>query len=130
VTDLLDEIEDRLLTDNVGGGATGFDILKTFLPPDPDQVIVLFESAGDPPGTTIAADRPGFQVRVRGKELEYEVARAKLKEAFDSLHLFTGNLLGVYYVSIMATGSAFPLGYDKSDRPEVAQNYIAMRSRA
>lgn len=127
---LLDEIGTHLVNQGIVGGATGWTLAKAHMPPDPDQVVALFETPGlapFPPG--IELDKPGIQVRVRAARKRYDLARSKLAEVYAALHGFTGNLSLNYYVMILALSSALPLGEDTNERPEIAQNYIVYRSR-
>ncbi|MFN3925041.1 MAG: minor capsid protein [Pseudarthrobacter sp.] len=111
-------------------GATGWILAKSYLPPDPDKVVLLVETGGAPPGTRITADFPTFQVRVRGEPHGYEEARTKLGEIQGVLHKAQGVLGGAYFVFVLAATGPLDLGIDRqTNRPEIAQNYRAMRSR-
>lgn len=127
---LLEDLGTQLTGLGLVGGGSGWTLAKGFLPPDPDQVVALFETPGLAPEAAVDLDRPGFQVRVRGHRKEYDVARVKLEAIYAALHKLTGTLSGNYYVSILATGGALPLGEDRNERPEIAQNYLCQRSRA
>lgn len=126
---LLEELDSRLTGSGLVGGATGWALFKSFLPADPDQVVVLYELPGSPPEAKVDIDRPGFQVRVRGAKMGYEAARAKAEAIYLDLHKFTGLLLGTYYVAILAAGHPALLGYDQNERPELVQTFNVTRSR-
>lgn len=126
---LLDEIGTYLTNQGVVGGATGWTLAKAYMPPSPDQVVALFETGGFAPELPVDLDRPTFQVRVRGTKMDYPGARAKIDQVVTELHKFQGTLSGVYYVMIAAMQSPMPLGYDENERPELAVNFRALRSR-
>jgi hypothetical protein len=123
---LLNEIE-TLITDVAAG--YGFVVRKAYMPAEPDKVVSLFEYPGMAPLVGSDMDRPHFQVRVRGDAWGYEEARALLAAVQGVLHGFTGEVGGVYYPGISALSSPLSLGFDQNNRPEIVQNYRAMRSR-
>lgn len=127
---LLDEIGAQLSGLGLVGGASGWTLAKGYVPPDPDHVVTLFETPGQPPEAAVDMDHVGFQVRVRGSVKEYDVARAQLESIYAALHKLTGTLSGTYYVSILASSGPLPLGEDQSERPEIVQNYLCQRSRS
>lgn len=126
---VVDDVVDRLIAAGLIEGGTGWKGFVNEMPPEPDQIVGVFESGGGPPGTRLDMDRPTFQVRVRAAKHDWPAARAKIKAIFASLHKFTGALTGTYYVAIMAAGDVLPLGLDANNRPELTQNYEALRSR-
>lgn len=126
---LLQDVLDVLVAAGLVDGGTGWKSALSNMPPDPDQVVALFETPGQAPGAAVDIDYPGFQVRVRGNRKEYDVARAKLEACYLALHKLTGTLSGTYYISILASGSVLPLGEDGNERPEITQNFQCQRSR-
>lgn len=139
---LLDDVASYLVTVGVGGfpgttGATGtgWTIFKGFSPPSPHRQITLYETGGFAPEEMTDLDRPGFQVVVRGSRdidvaAAYSSARTKLDSIFTTLHgLATQTINSRYYPVMFAQGDALSLGKDENDRPMLAQNYFAVRSR-
>ena len=134
---LLDDIELRLSTQSVAGIAgttsvtdTGWLITKSFMPPDPDKCITIYETGGFPPLWRSDMNFPTFQVKIRSSSTGYSTGRQKLADAETALHAFESTTLnGVYYGHITALGDALSLGFDGEDRPILAQNYYAARSR-
>lgn len=121
---LLDDIGARLVAQNVAGGATGWNLAKSFIPETPDQVVSIMETGGQVPNQfeTSAGGIVTFQVQVRGAEFEYDVARTKMAAAFTALN--QANIAG--YVFVYALQSApLSLGIDQNNRPELALNFEA-----
>lgn len=127
---LLDEIGDYLTAQGLVGGATGWTLALSQMPTSPDKIVAIFETPGRAPLPRVEMDMPAFQVRVRGTVRGYADARTKLAAVQAVLHgLANTSLSGVYYVSILAQGSAISMGNDENNRPEISQNYLARRSR-
>lgn len=134
VTDVLDFLGDQGIIDG-GTGWTGF---AGYLPPDPDQVIVVYETPGSDPelipagSVETAYDEPGFQVRGRGAEFGYAALRDKMGAIYRALH---GSELAPAsgdpaYVLVRAVQSApLPLGLDDNSRPHFTWNFLALRER-
>lgn len=134
VNDILDYLEDE----GVIGGATGWTGAFGYMPPDPDKVIVVFESVGDPPekaqpgSDEIEYDLPGFQIRGRGAKFGYEALRTKMGEVYRALH---GSSLAPAtgepaYIDVLAVQSGpLPMGMDNNSRPELTWNFRCMRER-
>lgn len=126
---LLDDIGAKLTSDGVVGGATGWTLGKSYLPPSPDQVVALFETAGPEADQTEGTryDEPTFQVRARGATFEYDQLRDKMTEVFNSLNDAT--IAGFVFVFAVQSGP-LPLGYDENNRPELSWNFATMKQRA
>jgi len=135
---LITDVLDFLVSEGVIGGATGWDQFAGYLPPDPDQVIVVFETPGLIPAirkdgsTELEYDEPGFQIRGRSNKFDYEALRIKMGEVFRSLHgsdlsPATGDPT---YVIVRAVQSGpLPLGLDDESRNGMTWNFEAMRER-
>ena len=133
---LLDDVETRLSTQSVGGIAgstsvtdTGWLITKTYMPPDPDKVITIYETGGSPPEPRAEVDYPTFQVRVRSGTTGYSTGMEKLAAVQMALHGLTATHNSWYYPGFWAQGDALSLGFDQETRPILAQNFRAARSR-
>lgn len=126
---LLDDVISRLELAGVVGGSTGWTPFRAFVPPSPDQVIVVTETGGAEPDQTDGDkyEEVTFQVRVRGKPMDYASARAKAREVYLTLNNAS---LGTDYVYCYATTAApLPLGYDDNDRPELTWNFRTLVRR-
>jgi len=88
----LDDINNWLVAQSLVGGSTGWAVSEGFLPPEPDQVVALFETPGSP------GHRPrpkyweepamavGLQVRLRGSTNAYAPLRVQAQKIFNGLH--------------------------------------------
>ena len=137
---LLDEIGTRLDDSGIASssGDDGWVLMKSMLPDScalQDKIVALIETGGEAPDAYTELDRPHFQVLVRGDPIttvssSYEVASAKADEIKRDLHAITpGSLSGRHFVGIWALQDPFLLEYDSSDRPVLAINFRALRSR-
>ena len=124
---LLDLIHDFLVAQTIAGGATGWPLYKGFLPDDSDQAVAIFEFPGVLPenDSTDTSFYPAFQMRVRGGEFEYEVARAKMQEIRDILN--DANITNLVYVYANQSGPT-SLGNDGNDRPNFTMNFRTMEA--
>lgn len=134
-TYLLDDIAAYLVTQGIGvatSSASGYRVVKGFMPPNPDKVIGLFETGGAAPNRYPGdLDYPRFQVRVRGAAFGYSTARQKLWSVFTTLQAVdnTTTLNGWVYVSVEAVSDVIGFPLDSNNRPEVVMNFRALRSR-
>jgi len=139
---LLDDIESRFTSQSVAGAAgttqvtdTGWLVTKSFMPPDPDKCITIFETGGYAPEVRSDLNRPTFQIRVRSSRTDtdsnaYSTGRDKLQGCCDVLHGFASTTInGRYYAAIYALTDAIALGFDDEGRPLLGQNFLALRSR-
>ena len=134
---LLDDIELRLSTQSICGIAgttsvtdTGWLITKSFMPPDPDKCITIYETGGFPPEGRPELDYPTFQVKIRSSSTGYSTGSAKLAAVEAALHMFPSTTLNSwYYAGMQALSGPLALGFDGEDRPMMAQNFVALRSR-
>lgn len=127
-----------MLLDNIGAylaansvGTVGSTIFLGDMPEMPNDLIALFEYAGDPPDDTHDGkhyENPGLQVRVRG--VSYSTVRAKIADIENLLHtLANRHLSGTRYLFIRAVQSPFPIGRDQQKRVELVQNFIVTKVR-
>lgn len=129
---ILDDVRDYLVAN--GAATVLWPLTMGYLPDDSDQAIALFEYPGDPRDTLDAdTETVKFQIRVRGAELDYPVARAKWLECFDLLQdsqQTSGSpilLPGVVFIQAMAYG---PMAMnDEKGRPNFSTNFRCMRYR-
>jgi len=127
---ILDDMRDHLVTNSIVEGATGWQCLIGRITDNQDQQVALFETGGETPdastGTDTKVDEVTFQVRVRASVLAYDDARSKIQDVFDTLQDAT--ISGYVYVFAIQAGP-LNMGYDNNNRPELAQNYRALKNR-
>ena len=137
---LLDEIGARLSTQSIASssGVDGWLLVQSFMPDSTamqDKVVALIETPGGPPSPRVEIDFPSFQVRVRGDPItttstSYQETRQKIEDIKLELHGIDNlTLSSRYYVMIVAEQEPFLLEYDAQDRPHLACNFTAWRSR-
>ena len=143
---LLDDIEQWLVHQGVGdfyqnlgtSGLTGWPICKGFIPPEPDQVIGLFETPGEAPdiiSKTVIGEQSydvvGLQVRMRGAVDGYRELRSQLQLVYKALHQNEPNVTsGQDYIFIYASNPApLPMGKDSNNRDELVMNFLVMMRR-
>lgn len=134
---LLDDIAVRLVAQAVGGlpgttqlTDTSWMITKSFMPPDPAKCITIYETGGFPPEGRPELDYPTFQVKVRSSSTGYSTGSAKLGAVETALHNFPSTTINSwYYAGIQAVSGPISLGFDGEDRPLMAMNFVALRSR-
>ncbi len=135
VTDVLDYLAVQGLIDEETGwtGAYGY------MPSEPDQIIVVFETGGFPaeakPDSSDEQeyDEPTFMIMGRGESFGYDALRDKMGDIYRSLHEseLSPTSGDPEYVYVYATQSGpFPLGTDEADnRPRLTWNFRALRER-
>lgn len=137
---LVDEIGTRLSTQGIASssGESGWYLFLGMMPDSTaiaDKAVSITETPGGPPYARIELDEPHFQLRVRGASLfdassAYVEARAKMEDAKLALHGLTpGTYSGWYYAGLWAMQEPFLLEYDANNRPNLACNFRALRSR-
>lgn len=128
---LLDDIATYLASKGIG--TVGVDLRKGFMPDSPDNLVVLFEYAGEPTEMTMGdgdstLERPGLQVRVRNKS--YPDGRAKIQSVADTLHGLAETVLGgKRYLLIRANQSPESIGQDANGRNEWVINFSVLKER-
>ena len=124
---LLDDIASYLQQQGISG------VYKGFMPDTPDNLVALFEYAGEPIELVMGADdpvleRPGLQVRVRDKS--YPAGRAKIGQIVDFLHGLSEVVVnGTRYLLIRANQSPESLGLDANNRSEFVCNFSVLKER-
>ena len=137
---LLNEIGTRLDDQGIASssGDDGWVLMKSMLPDSSalqNKIVALIDTPGEAPDAYTELDKPHFQVLVRGDPITtvssaYEEAQSKADEIKRDLHaLDTNTLSGRHYAGIWALQDPFLLEYDQSDRPVLAINFRAFRSR-
>lgn len=112
-------------------GVTG--VYKGFMPDTPDNLVALFEYAGEPMELTMGGEdsvleRPGLQVRVR--DTSYPAGRAKIGQIVDILHGLSEVVVnGTRYLLIRANQSPESLGLDANNRSEFVCNFSVLKER-
>lgn len=130
---LLDDILTQLVTDSVVRGATGWEIVLSYMPPEQEKMLAVYEQGGGAPDQTDGTryDMPTFQVRGRGESIKdvddpYSTLRAKMQEVFDSLN---DSVISGYVYMFADSSAPIPIGYDANLRPEMTWNFSAMKAR-
>lgn len=134
---MLDELATLLESSTVAGTGTSWLLFKGHMPDSTaigDPAVALIQTAGEGRMGSLDIDRPHFQVVVRGSPNHtstsaYEDAQAKMSEARDALHEYSGSTLtsGTHYVGVWCLNTYFA-GLDEGWRPQFAGNFRAMRS--
>lgn len=131
---LLDQIINKLTTDGIIGGSTGWVGQKSLLTPEPDKLVVVYDTGGLPADIVKSSetkyDQPTFQVRVRSTAFDYQGARDKMQDVFNSLHsnepvAASGDPKFVYMYC--QNSAPLPLGLDDQNRPGMTLNFRCMR---
>jgi hypothetical protein len=119
LTELADYLADH------GVGTPGTDLFETSMPPEPDDVVALYEYPGEPVRRTKGGplyERPRVQVVCRSAS--YEAAKRLSERIVTLLEALDGRTLsGVWYERVRALQSPFPLDEDDSGRIRIATNY-------
>lgn len=124
---MLDDIAAYLQQRGISG------VHKGFMPDKPDNIVALFEYAGEPTELMMGPDdpvleRPGLQVRVRDKS--YSAGRARIQAVVDALHGLANEVLGDRrYLLIQANQSPESLGLDQNNRSEFVVNFSVLKER-
>ena len=124
---ILDELQTKLISDNVAGGSTGWGIGKAYMPDssaqDDSQFIALYERGGEYPRKE--HERLRVQVLVRGNPYEYGVVRDKAVSIISSLDDTT--ISGVVFIYLANSIELF--SYDTNNRPIVSINFDVLTQR-
>lgn len=124
---ILDDLQTKLISDNVAGGATGWGIGKAYMPDSstqgPNQFVALYERGGEYPRKE--HERLRIQVLVRGNPYEYDVARAKAASVIASLDDAT--ISGVVFIYLSSSIELF--SSDTNNRPFVSINFDVFTQR-
>lgn len=105
-----------------GIGTVGVDLFYSQMPPTPDNVVVLFEYAGEPPDLHANVEYPGLQVMVRNKS--YDAGRQKIEQIRNLLHgLAETTINGHRYLLIQARQSPEALARDENGRAIFVCNF-------
>ena len=137
---LLNEIGTRLSDQSLASSAAanGYQLFLSMLPDTTsgqDKAVAIIETAGFPPDPRNPLDKPGFQVLVRGASIfdtstSYEETEVEAQAIYADLHgITTISLSSRNYAGIFAQQTPFLLEYDSQNRPVIACNYVAFRSR-
>ena len=120
-----------------GFGTVSSSIFYSDLPDTPDNVICLFEYAGETPLPNEPLDRPGLQVRVRNKA--HEAARTvaqniqnllmRVGYPEDPVYFDGVTLNDTKYLRIFPAQGINPLGKDARNRVEMTQNFYVTKRR-
>lgn len=111
-----------------GIGTLGVDIFLGQLPASPDNVVAIFEYAGEPPDLHANIEYPGLQVMVRNKR--YDAGRQKIEQARNVLHGIVETVInGHRYLLIRANQSPFLLERDENNRAIFVCNFRLIKER-
>lgn len=126
------DMKDILVADGVGvfGGGGTWSIYIGLEPPDPDQVITLYDTGGNDPNPRLLIDFQTFQVRVRGLPGEYQETYVKMQDARDSLLALPSQTINTtLYDGVWQTGDVAFIGQGES-RPIFTANFRVIREPA
>lgn len=124
MSDLLDDLVTYATAEGLAGGATGYTLFASDLPPTPDNAVAFIESTSIAPETTMAIDYRNFTVLVRGATDSYVATQARAHVIYNGLHCAPIGLSWVYCYAFSAVTS---LGKDDSGRPIFSINFRTMR---
>jgi len=109
-----------------GTGTIGADIFLGQLPVSPDNVVAIFEYAGEPPDLHWQGEYPGLQILVRNKN--YEVGRQKIEQVKNVLHGLAETVVnGHRYLLIRANQSPAFLQRDENGRAIFVCNFRVIK---
>ncbi|MBC7340891.1 MAG: hypothetical protein H5U02_00295 [Clostridia bacterium] len=109
-----------------GVGTVGTDIFLGQLPAAPDNVVALFEYAGEPPDLHSSVEYPGLQVLVRNKS--YVAGRQKIEQTRNVLHGLTeATINGRRYLLVRARQSPEALPRDENGRALFVCNFRVIK---
>lgn len=128
---VLNDIGEYLQTNSIG--TLGTDLFLSQMPDAPDNVVTVFEYAGNAPNRMGGNRQPGIQIRTRSDS--YEDARAKIDNVYLLLSKI-GNeyeddapegveINGTTYLHFQTVQEPFEIGVDDNGRHELVQNFIA-----
>lgn len=124
---ILDEIQTKLTSDNVVGGATGWGVGKGYMSDsssqDDSQFVALYERGGEYPRKE--HERLRIQVLIRGNAYEYGVVRTKAASVISSLDDAT--LTGAVFIYLASSVELF--AYDTNNRPIISLNFDVFTQR-
>lgn len=109
-----------------GIGVLGTDIFLGQLPASSDNVIAVFEYAGEPPDLHSNIEYPGLQIMVRNKS--YDAGRQKIEQIRNVLHGVTETVINLHrYLLIRANQSPAFLQRDENNRAIFVCNFRVIK---
>lgn len=109
-----------------GVGTVGTDIFLQQLPANPDNVVALFQYAGEPPDLHWNGEYPGLQVLVRNKNTE--AALTKIEHIKNILHGISETTINNHrYLLIRARQSPELLEKDGNNRAIFVCNFRVIK---
>ena len=116
-----------------GIGTQAVDLFLSQVPDSPDDIVTIFEYAGNAPSKMGANRSPGIQIRTRSKS--YADARQKINDVYLILSAIGDEfqdsaaegveINGTLYLHFETVQEPLPLGTDSKGRHELALNFIA-----
>lgn len=128
---MLDDISDLLTT----GGMTST-IYKAFMPEQPDEALVLTETAGMGPIHAMSTGPGNAAIEVAGLQVirrsaSYQTARTDMQTVMNLLDGVTERTINATrYSYIEATQVPFSIGRDESERSLLSVNFLAYKDRS
>lgn len=120
------DIKTYLESQSIIGSGTGWTCVLDWMPPEPDQVVVITASGGFAPHRRTDERQPTFQVRARSTKTSGQSAKDILESIFSALNgIANQKVNGNYYREILAQGEQLAMGRDDNNRFEYTQNYLA-----
>jgi Bacteriophage minor capsid protein len=122
-------IKDILVSAGIGvfqpsAGSNDWHIIISRIKPNPDKMIVIYDTAGLPPEPGLDINYPGIQIVVRGMPNGYKdtsVKSKRIKDEFLGMPKTTVN--GDIWASVTMTSDIIWLGYDENERPSFSLNF-------
>ncbi len=107
-------------------GTVGTDIFIGYMPPTPDDIVVVRATAGRPPHVVADLEQAGFQITVRNAD--HDTGHALAMTIRDDLHQLTHATIETRsYKRIDAVGSVTLIGRDELERTLWSVNFIAQK---
>lgn len=123
---LIRDIAQILQTNGIG--VLGTDIFLGQLPASPDNVVAVFEYAGEPPDLHWPGEYPGLQILVRNKS--YEAGRQKIEQVKNILHGLAETVVNNHrYLLIRANQSPAFLQRDENNRAIFVCNFRVIKAK-
>ena len=127
MSEILDGVGSVLQTASIG--TLGTTIFLSRQPDTPDACVTVLESGAGVNLYTHGITGPALamtniQVLVRAGREDYEAARTKVTSVINALEAVAETTAsGIRMLRIESLGRPIPMGYDQTDRPEIAMNF-------
>ena len=107
----------------------GTDLFTGREPPDPDAVVTLYDTGGEPPQAGFKYDMPTLQARIRSPKEGQVAGYATAESVKDALHGLTNvTINSTRYIGIWAMGDIHQLEWDQNARAIFTVNFRIHRT--